>query len=390
MLIATINPPTVLARTQTATPPGRSTDRSGSTKSRPASRETGSREQRPPMILFNPRLWAIVWLVMVVYGTLIPFRFQIIQYWNKFDTNGQALWHLASSPSWVHAQANDYSSLGIPAWVNDLWVNLVLYAPAGFLMRWDAWRRDRSRLIQILVPIAVVLAMSWGAECAQTLLKGRVSSVIDILANVAGGALGVFLAPLIGRLAFGYLSRVRRWTHLRLGSACLDFIPVLRGRGWMVAVALLAVLVIHEESFALSAAHRELGPDVVCRLPFVKYFECSYDVAAIQLGQAFLSYILVATMVLVVMACRNAACRVWLTILATSLLAIGHEAAQLRLSASPVDATEPVIGGLAATAVAAVWWALFLPTSDADFPAASPRRPTMTNRPAMDRRCVLS
>ena len=93
---------------------------------------------------------------------------------------------VAAIGSWVRG------TLGL-TWFGTGWIefiaNIVLFVPLGFLLTLLFRRAWLGAL--------VALALSVAVELAQLLLPGRVASPRDVLANVAGAALGAFLAWVI-------------------------------------------------------------------------------------------------------------------------------------------------------------------------------------------------
>ena len=89
------------------------------------------------------RAMACVWLVLIAYGTLVPFDFEPIK---LGGVGGFFAWLFAlmTSPTWITSGANDVSSLGTPNWINDLVVNCALYGPLGALLRIDGWQRGKG------------------------------------------------------------------------------------------------------------------------------------------------------------------------------------------------------------------------------------------------------
>lgn len=93
------------------------------------------------------------------------------------------------------------------AWyLRDLLTNLAGFVPAGFFAtRVLAQRRPRRPLALLLGATLLALGLSLAIELTQVWLPKRVSSLSDLLSNVAGGALGSALA-----LALAH-RRTRAW-----------------------------------------------------------------------------------------------------------------------------------------------------------------------------------
>jgi VanZ family protein len=111
------------------------------------------------------RLLAVV-LILIVYGSLYPFSFTL---------PGTRIL------AWFWAPELEG--------VRDTVLNLTLYFPVGFLV----WRTSRSRS-RILMAMLVTLVVSAAMECLQSWDLGRVSSMPDLLLNIAGGVAGAWTA----------------------------------------------------------------------------------------------------------------------------------------------------------------------------------------------------
>jgi VanZ family protein len=72
--------------------------------------------------------------------------------------------------------------------------NVLLFVPAGLLLC-SALPRTSPWLVWLLC-----VAVSAGAEVAQLSLPGRATTVVDVLMNAVGAAVGVLLHLLLGRL----------------------------------------------------------------------------------------------------------------------------------------------------------------------------------------------
>jgi VanZ family protein len=80
----------------------------------------------------------------------------------------------------------------------DLAANIVAYAPFGFLLTMF-FRRRLPAAIAVFAALACSALVSFGVEVAQLYLPGRVSSKVDLLANVAGSAIGAAIAIVVRR-----------------------------------------------------------------------------------------------------------------------------------------------------------------------------------------------
>ncbi len=110
-------------------------------------------------------------VILIVYGSLYPWHF--------------APHHLAENPlrillhSWPH-EAPHY-------FFEDAAVNIALYIPLGFAA-YLAFRKS------VLAPVLLGLLLSSAIEITQLFTPTRITSMMDVISNVAGSALGVAVA----------------------------------------------------------------------------------------------------------------------------------------------------------------------------------------------------
>ncbi|HSD60261.1 MAG TPA: VanZ family protein, partial [Burkholderiales bacterium] len=76
----------------------------------------------------------------------------------------------------------------------DVAVNIAGYVPFGLLLGLALARRLRQPELMLVVA-ALGTALSFSMEALQSLLPGRIASLVDLLANGAGAALGAAAAP---------------------------------------------------------------------------------------------------------------------------------------------------------------------------------------------------
>jgi len=132
---------------------------------------------------------ALVYLGLVVYASLYPF--------GPWRDQGVAPWDFLMAP-WPRY------------WTGfDVVSNVLGYIPLGFLLALSALRSGRGRWVLALsvVPVCVLSLLMESLQVYQTT---RVASNVDLLLNVAGGALGALLAWSLEKL--GYLLR---WVRVR-------------------------------------------------------------------------------------------------------------------------------------------------------------------------------
>ena len=125
----------------------------------------------------NTALAALGYAVLVVYGSLYPF----------------SGWMASRDPfafllrGWNGTQVS----------VGDLATNIFAYAPFGFLF-YRSLVPKAQRAVAAVIAIGAAFALSLSMEFLQAFLPTRVQSIVDLLTNTAGGALGVMAARLQG------------------------------------------------------------------------------------------------------------------------------------------------------------------------------------------------
>lgn len=158
----------------------------------------------------DPLLWLLLLaILLVLYATLYPFRFQPVPY---------ALLH------WESARTNGM-------WM-DIVMNIYFFLPIGLL----AGIRFRSQTGMLISFLGCVL-LTLSVETAQAFIPGRFSSLRDVALNSLGGFLGLLLAhlpifdrELLGKRLEAMLSR--RGEAVLLGAYAVmlffPFLPMLR------------------------------------------------------------------------------------------------------------------------------------------------------------------
>ena len=91
----------------------------------------------------------------------------------------------------------------------DVWFNVIAYAPLGFLLTLSPAHRSWP-WARILVPLAAGFLLSSSLEALQTLIPGRVSSSLDLALNSAGTLLGSLLALFSGPSLLAFAGNLRR------------------------------------------------------------------------------------------------------------------------------------------------------------------------------------
>ena len=135
---------------------------------------------------------ALVYLGLLVYASLYPFA------------------------QWRDQGILPYTFLWQPwprYWTGfDVAINVLGYAPFGFLLALSALRTGRARHAVLVAALSAALVALW-METLQSYLPSRVASNVDFVLNALGGWLGASLAALLERVgALARWSRIRkRW-----------------------------------------------------------------------------------------------------------------------------------------------------------------------------------
>ncbi len=119
------------------------------------------------------RILAIV-VALILYGSLYPWEFHAR--------------HFSHSPLWILLHA--WPILLDRYFLWDVGVNITLYAPLG-LFGYLAVNSRAARLVRVLAPLALGLALSASIEMLQLFDDGRMCSLSDVAANVTGTVVGI-------------------------------------------------------------------------------------------------------------------------------------------------------------------------------------------------------
>lgn len=304
---------------------------------------------RPPWWI-HPAALTAVWWSALVYGSLLPWRFDLTRMGNPSEGWGNTLIDLLATPRWL-PQETGFSSLGVSHWASDLALNIALYLPLGIVLRFAVRPIDRKPWVQVMAAIFAVLGTSWLLECAQGLLPDRVASLNDIVANVGAGALGVLIAkPLVAGLRRVVFGLYRRNAH-RLWIA-RDWLVAQRQRPAMLfgMVAINALLL-----WAWVGASGIAGEG--WRLPFAGHFERSYDVAAWWVGRSLLVYCLIGALLSLMLVRDGARRGLGAVVLLSAGLAAVAQIVTAATGEAALDVTEPL---LATSAIGLLFVTVFL------------------------------
>jgi VanZ family protein len=139
-------------------------------------------------------------VALILYGSLYPWEFHARHYGHN------PLWILLHT--WPAGGFDRYL-------VWDIVVNITLYLPLG-IFGYLAVSARASRMVRILAPLALALALSASIEMLQLFDDARQCSGTDVVSNVAGAAAG---------MALGALYRVKLQRFLAAQDAALLLRP---------------------------------------------------------------------------------------------------------------------------------------------------------------------
>jgi VanZ family protein len=132
----------------------------------------------------------LITILLIVYGSLYPFDFHAGR--------------VAAGPVWVllHAWPTTLNRSEI----RDIAINILIYLPIG-LFGVLYLGKGKPRPATSLLTILLALALSVSMELIQFFDDTREVSLVDVMTNVAGATLGVFLAYLYGRSLVRIMAR---------------------------------------------------------------------------------------------------------------------------------------------------------------------------------------
>lgn len=126
----------------------------------------------------------ILIVVMIVYGSLYPWRFAPV--------------HLAANPLWI--LLHSWGPQPLRYLLRDAIVNVALYIPLGFVAH-SAFRSSRLPGFGIYGPVLLGLLLSTAMELMQLLEPVRHTSIADVITNVIGTGFGVMAGLLFETLS---------------------------------------------------------------------------------------------------------------------------------------------------------------------------------------------
>ena len=120
----------------------------------------------------------------------------------------------------------------------DIVANVVLFLPWGAAVGWAA-RGRFSALLALVLAVAGAAVLSIGFETLQQAIVGRVSSGMDVIANLTGAVAGVPLARYIAMPRWNARSTARFGGYvvvLWLVARLIPFVPSVHAHDWAVNV----------------------------------------------------------------------------------------------------------------------------------------------------------
>ena len=297
-------------------------------------------------VWINAPVLAVVWVWLVLYGTLVPFDFQVDASVRENSTRIGWLLQSLTAPRWQAYESSSLSSLGLPHWLSDVVVNVALFLPLGALLRLDAARKVSRWWLQTAYALIIVSTLSWLIECGQGLMPSRVASLNDVCLNTAGGLFGALIAL-----------RACRWGRLAIFKAYCrasyllyhtkEFLIRQRRRPVMMFLVVAVNVLVVSYWYAGAVASAGDGKGIVNWLPFAEQFKRSYDVAAVQIGRSLIIYCLFS-MVLSLQFMRASHRKgLWWIVIAVAVLAVAREVLEMKVAGVGADITEPIIGIMA-------------------------------------------
>ncbi|PKO62588.1 MAG: VanZ family protein [Betaproteobacteria bacterium HGW-Betaproteobacteria-18] len=162
---------------------------------------------------------ALVYAGLIVYASLFPF--------DNWRDQGVAPWFFLTAP--------------LPKYwtVFDVVANLLGYMPLGFFLVLSALRTGRPRYALRWAMLAASV-LSLLMESLQVYLPNRVPSNLDLMLNMAGGALGALSAWILERVG-----ALQRWSRFRAQWFVAD------ARGGLVLLALWPLALLFPTSIPL-------------------------------------------------------------------------------------------------------------------------------------------
>ena len=134
-------------------------------------------------------IWAVLWAMLVLYGSLIPFDIDFSM--------------LSESPG-----LGVFAIAPVRTTFVDAATNILVYLPLGLALALSGWATRIPRGLSITLATAVGAVLSLSVEAMQSAISIRVAAQSDVYFNVAGTMLGALLAPTLVRTALAAMGRL--------------------------------------------------------------------------------------------------------------------------------------------------------------------------------------
>ena len=292
----------------------------------------------------RPGVLAGVVIVVLIYGSLIPFDFAWSQAVEQNGSTMSAVLDTLTSPRWVVA-THGSSSIGLSFAMSDLLMNLLLYLPLGVTLRMALRARWRSWPFEVLGTLVIALALSWAVESLQGLMPMRVASINDVLANCTAALIAALLAPAIWRAY--RLSAF--WAYCRLAGVKARFQKLVGRPSVVITLAILNAFVIG--LWYLGELHKAgIGDQSVLAMPFERVFALPYDLGVLVLGEALLAYAGIGCLLLLLTYTGTKRAMMGWVVLGVVVIAFAAELSRAATHNTAADITGPLLA-LSAAAI---------------------------------------
>lgn len=231
----------------------------------------------------NGTCLALIWIALLIYGTLIPFDFDLAGHSDRFPDLWSLLATALTSVRWRPATG------GANAWIVDLVTNLLLYGPLGLFVRWGAQRHGCRVWSQILITVIVLFLVSYLLECAQSLTPSRVGSWYDVIMNTTGGLLFALAAGIIKTTVCTTTFWIYRKVATILKKLMMAINTLRHNRTFIVVMLSIDCLLILFW-YGMTTSASVPSPHESNWLPFARQFEMSYDKAMVDIGHHLMQY----------------------------------------------------------------------------------------------------
>jgi len=283
----------------------------------------------------SPRTFAVIWLLLIAYGTLMPFDVAPHVFHDGF-------WSHLGRLEWVSLSSlAGRSSFGAVEWASDMALNVLLYAAFGGLLRLGLSRQRAITAVAIIT--AAGFTASYAMESLQDLMISRMGAWNDVASNTAGALIGALIAVPGRRLAewllFAGYRRVAGPLH-----AGIELLRRLRNQRVLIggAIAVNAATLSMLTLFLIPPVLGKPRPGVNWA-PFYDHFQRSYDVAAAHLFWSVAAYGIVGALLSIQFLRRGERRGLIIAGAAAAGLALAVETVRATFGDGRMDITMPVL-----------------------------------------------